>query len=220
MPVRLHHIVVDAHDLPGLARFWTQPLGWKVLSERENEIVIRTDENAPAGRCFMPVTDPKTVKNRVHLDLTSSAADRDQEIDRLLALGARRAGIGQTGAEFWTVLADPEGNEFCVVRPKVKTRSGTPPYQPPDANLARWDVSPDLFAVGVVLYQLLCDGHHPYPDKTPMVDEPVIDPRTIHSDLNPELAEFLAKACASANSDRFPTAVEMQLALHKVRADL
>ncbi len=53
-------------------------------------IVIGTDENAPVGMCFMPVTDPKTVKNRVHLDLTSSAADRDQEIDRLLALG--RAG--------------------------------------------------------------------------------------------------------------------------------
>ena len=90
MPVRLHHIVIDAHDLPGLARFWTQALGWKVLSEREREIVIGTDENAPVGMCFMPVTDPKTVKNRVHLDLTSSAADRDQEIDRLLALG--RAG--------------------------------------------------------------------------------------------------------------------------------
>jgi hypothetical protein len=59
--------------------------------------------------CFMPVTDPKAVKNRVHLDLTSSAADRDREIDRLLALGARRVDIGQTGAESWTVLADPEG---------------------------------------------------------------------------------------------------------------
>jgi hypothetical protein len=68
--------------------------------------------------CFMPVTDPKRVKNRVHLDLTSGAADRDQEIDRLLALGARRVDIGQTGAESWTVLADPEGNEFCIVRPK------------------------------------------------------------------------------------------------------
>jgi hypothetical protein len=66
----------------------------------------------------MPVSDPKTVKNRVHLDLTSSPEDRDQEIDRLFALGARRADIGQTGAESWTVLADPEGNEFCVVRPK------------------------------------------------------------------------------------------------------
>jgi predicted enzyme related to lactoylglutathione lyase len=118
MPVRLHHIVVDAHDLPGLARFWTQALGWKVLSEREDEIVIGTDENAPVGICFMPVTDPKAVKNRVHLDLTSSAADRDQEIDRLLALGARRVDIGQAGAESWTVLADPEGNEFCIVRPK------------------------------------------------------------------------------------------------------
>jgi hypothetical protein len=59
MPVRLHHIVAGAHDLPGLARFWTQALGRKVLSERENEIVIGTDENAPAGMCFMPVSDPK-----------------------------------------------------------------------------------------------------------------------------------------------------------------
>jgi hypothetical protein len=118
MPVRLRRIVVDAHDLPGKARFWTQALAWKILSERENEIVIGTDENAPAGMCFMPVTDPKTIKNRVHLGLTTSTADRDQEIDRLLALEARRADIGQTGAESWTVLADPEGNEFCVVRPK------------------------------------------------------------------------------------------------------
>jgi predicted enzyme related to lactoylglutathione lyase len=118
MPVRLHHIVIDAHDLPGLARFWTQALGWKVLSQRENEIVIGTAEDAPVGICFMPVTDRKTVKNRVHVDLTSSAADRDQEIERLLMLGARRVDIGQTGEESWMVLADPEGNEFCVVRPK------------------------------------------------------------------------------------------------------
>src|SRR5580704_19029051 len=94
------------------------PMPGTALSERKNEIVIGTDENAPVGMCFMPVTDPKTVKNRMHLDLTSSAADRAQEIDRLLALGARRVDIGQTGAESWTVLADPEGNEFCVVRPK------------------------------------------------------------------------------------------------------
>ena len=54
----------------------------------------------------------------MRLDLTSSVADRDQEIGRLLAPGARRGGIGQAGAESWTVLTDPEGNEFCVVRPK------------------------------------------------------------------------------------------------------
>jgi predicted enzyme related to lactoylglutathione lyase len=118
MPVTLHHIVVDAHDLPGLARFWTQALDWRVLSEREREIVIGPGENAPVGVCFMPVTEEKTVKNRVHLDLTTGADDRDEEIERLLALGARRVDIGQTGAESWTVLADPEGNEFCVVRPK------------------------------------------------------------------------------------------------------
>jgi len=118
MPVRLHHIVIDAHDLPTLARFWTQALGWKVLSEREREIIIGTDENAPVGICFMPVTDQKIVKNRVHLDITTEAQDRDQEIDRLLGLGAQRADIGQTGKESWTVLADPEGNEFCVIRPK------------------------------------------------------------------------------------------------------
>jgi predicted enzyme related to lactoylglutathione lyase len=118
MPVRLHHIVIDTHDLPGLARFWTQALGWQVLSEREDEIVIGTDENAPVGICFMPVADRKIVKNRVHLDITTAAEDRDREIERLLALGACRADIGQTGAESWTVLADPEGNEFCVIRPK------------------------------------------------------------------------------------------------------
>ena len=118
MPVRLHHIVIDAHHLPKLARFWTQALGWKVLSEREREIVIGTDENAPVGICFMPVTDQKIVKNRVHLDITTEAQDRDQEIDRLLGLGAQRVDVGQTGKESWTVLADPEGNEFCVIRPK------------------------------------------------------------------------------------------------------
>jgi predicted enzyme related to lactoylglutathione lyase len=119
MPVTLHHVVVDARDLPKLARFWTQALGWTVLSERAREIVIGPDANAPVGICFMPVTDPKTVKNRVHLDLTTSAADRDKEIERLIALGARRVDIGQTGSESWTVLADPEGNEFCVIRPKT-----------------------------------------------------------------------------------------------------
>jgi len=71
----------------------------------------------------MPVTGAKTVKNRVHLDLTTGADDRDAEIERLLGLGALRVDIGQTGAESWTVLADPEGNEFCVVRPK-KTLTG------------------------------------------------------------------------------------------------
>jgi predicted enzyme related to lactoylglutathione lyase len=119
MPISLHHIVIDAHDLPSQARFWSEVLGWRILSEREREIVIGPAENAPMGICFMPVTDHKVVKNRLHLDLTSAAEDREAEIARLLALGARRADVGQSGSESWTVLADPEGNEFCVVRPKA-----------------------------------------------------------------------------------------------------
>jgi predicted enzyme related to lactoylglutathione lyase len=118
MPVAVHHIVIDAHDLPGLARFWAAALNWQVLSEREREIVIGPDVNAPVGICLMPAAERKTVKNRLHLDLTTSADDRNAEIDRLIGLGARRVDIGQTGDESWTVLADPEGNEFCVVRPK------------------------------------------------------------------------------------------------------
>ena len=60
MPVRLHHIVIDAHDLPALARFWTQALGWRILSERDLEIVIGPDQTGPVGICFMPVTDSTT----------------------------------------------------------------------------------------------------------------------------------------------------------------
>ncbi|HTS97770.1 MAG TPA: serine/threonine-protein kinase [Streptosporangiaceae bacterium] len=102
----------------------------------------------------------------------------------------------------------------------VHTQSGTPPYQPPDAGLTRWDVSIDLFAIGVLLYQLLCDGHHPYPHAMPVPDQPVIDPRAVRSDLNSDLAEFLIKACAPANVDRFSTAAEMLTALRGIRADL
>jgi hypothetical protein len=102
----------------------------------------------------------------------------------------------------------------------VRTQSGTPSYQPPDAGLARWDVSTDLFAVGVVLYQLLGNGHHPFPNAMPMADEPVIDPRTIRFDLDSDLADFLLEACAPARADRFSTAAEMLTALRSIRAEL
>jgi predicted enzyme related to lactoylglutathione lyase len=123
MALSLHHVVIDARDLPGLARFWSQVLGWKILSEREREVVIGTDVDAAVGICLMPAGDEKkSVKNRVHLDLNpggdAGPDDREAEIRRILALGARRVDIGQTGDESWTVLADPEGNEFCVLRPK------------------------------------------------------------------------------------------------------
>ncbi|MET7571512.1 VOC family protein [Streptomyces sp. NPDC005492] len=117
MAVSLHHVVVDAHDLPGLARFWCRVLDWRILSEKPREVVIGTDESAGTGICFMPAGEPKTVKNRLHLDLAPD--DQDAEVERILALGARRVDIGQGEAVRWVVLADPEGNEFCVLRPKA-----------------------------------------------------------------------------------------------------
>jgi hypothetical protein len=102
----------------------------------------------------------------------------------------------------------------------VRTQSGTPPYQPPDAASTRWDVSTDLFGVGVLLYQLLCDGRHPFQNAMPMAGQPVIDPRTIRPDLGPGLAGFLIKACDPANANRFATAAEMRHALRDIRTNL
>jgi hypothetical protein len=102
----------------------------------------------------------------------------------------------------------------------VHTQSGTPPYQPPDAGLDRWDVSTDLFAVGVLLYRLLGNGHHPFPHAMPMAGVPVTDPRTIRPDLDRALAGFLVKACAPASADRFATAADMRAALRDIRAGL
>ncbi len=96
----------------------------------------------------------------------------------------------------------------------VHTLSGTPPYQAPDlvAGVDRWEVSPDLFAVGVVLYELLCHAH-PYPDRQPRTDARPRDPREHRPDLAPALAELLVKACAPYRDERFQTAVEMRAEL-------
>lgn len=118
----IRSITVDCTDPYRQALFWSEVTGWPEDPDDPNR------PGDPEGRIvdphgvsllFIPVPEGKTVKNRVHLDLTTSAADRDAEIERLLALGARRVDIGQTGEESWTVLADPEGNEFCVIRPKT-----------------------------------------------------------------------------------------------------
>ncbi len=102
----------------------------------------------------------------------------------------------------------------------VNTVSGTPPYQPPDANLTRWDVSTDLFAVGVTLYELLCDGQHPYAQARPMLDVEPRDPRQFRKDMNEGLAEFLLRACANDRNERFQAAAEMKSALEAVRVSL
>ncbi|GAA3827185.1 VOC family protein [Streptomyces phyllanthi] len=116
MAVSLHHIVVDAHDLPALAGFWCRVLDWRVLCEADEGIVIGAHEHAAPGLCFVPVSERKTVKNRLHIDLAPD--DQAAEVDRVLALGARRVDVGQGDDATWVVLADPEGNEFCVLRPQ------------------------------------------------------------------------------------------------------
>ncbi|MFF2732102.1 VOC family protein [Streptomyces sp. NPDC058008] len=117
MAVRLYQLAVDAHDLPSLARFWCAVLDWQVLFEDEDEVVIGADASALPGMCFLPVPEGKTVKNRLHIDLAPD--DLSTEVERIIALGARRVDVGQSTDVTWVVLADPEGNEFCVLRPKT-----------------------------------------------------------------------------------------------------
>ena len=127
MTTRLVHLVIDAAEPGRLARFWAAALGWEVAAEEGDEVDVwpvgfSYPDPAALPLVFVPVPEPKTGKNRVHLDLASeSAADQADSVARLLALGAVPADIGQ-GDVPWVVLADPEGNEFCVLSPR-----GSPP---------------------------------------------------------------------------------------------
>jgi hypothetical protein len=128
MALRLYTVVIDCHDIAAQARWWAQTLGWKIIYEDPHEVVVipqamtadpigRLEDWLAAGQgmVFVPVPEGKTVKNRLHLDLAPhSSQDREAEIDALVARGATRLDIGQ-GEVSWTVLADPEGNEFCVL---------------------------------------------------------------------------------------------------------
>jgi predicted enzyme related to lactoylglutathione lyase len=123
MPTRLVHLVADAADPPRLARFWAEALRWEIADEAPTEVDVwppgyTYPDPVALPLVFVPVPEPKTGKNRVHLDLASSSAD-DQaaQVRHLLGLGATRADIGQ-GEVPWEVLADPEGNEFCVLEPR------------------------------------------------------------------------------------------------------
>ena len=105
-------LVVDAADPVALGRWWAEALGWSVVADDPEEFEIRPAPDRLPGLLFVRVPEPKTVKNRLHLDFRP--ADQRAEVDRLLALGARHADVGQ-GEQTWVVLSDPEGNEFCVL---------------------------------------------------------------------------------------------------------
>src|SRR5438874_9153827 len=112
MSLEWEQTIVDAHDPASLGRWWRDALGWVAVNEDPGEFEIRPDAKRLPGLVFVQVSDPKLNKNRLHLDFRPD--DRDAEVERMLALGATRVDVGQ-GEQSWVVLADPEGNEFCVL---------------------------------------------------------------------------------------------------------
>ncbi len=106
-------VVIDVRDAERIAQFWVEVLGWRIVERGEYGVSIGI-EGGPCEIDFRTVPDgPKTEKNRVHLDITPVSGDLVAERDRLVSLGARERDVGQ-GQRRWYVLADPEGNEFCL----------------------------------------------------------------------------------------------------------
>ncbi len=117
---RFTELIVGSHDPERLAGFWAEVLGWARTGSYEHGVV---ELESPTGErptiVFVPVSDEKRAKNRIHIDVNPVDCDQGEELRRLLALGARRIDIGQ-GEQPWVVLADPEGNEFCLLRTRVE----------------------------------------------------------------------------------------------------
>src|SRR6478609_7690337 len=107
MSLEWEQVVIDCADPIALARWWSDALGWQYWVQDTDEVEVRLP-----GLIFGTVPEGKTIKNRLHLDFRPD--DRDAEVDRLLGLGASRVDVGQSDVP-WVVLADPEGNEFCVL---------------------------------------------------------------------------------------------------------
>jgi hypothetical protein len=123
MASKFTELAIDCADPAGLARFWCSVLGYEVRDEGDGIVTIgcpavTEDRNhrgpVPPTLTFARVPEGKTVKNRVHLDVSPADREQGEEVRRLLDLGARHADVGQ-GDVSWVVLADPEGNEFCVL---------------------------------------------------------------------------------------------------------
>jgi catechol 2,3-dioxygenase-like lactoylglutathione lyase family enzyme len=125
MTSRFTELVIDCHDPERLATFWCAVLDFTVIDRNEGQVEIgswvptveevRTRQMSPT-LLFVLVPEGKAVKNRLHLDVSPIDGSTDDEVVRLLGLGATRADVGQGSDRSWEVMADPEGNEFCVVR--------------------------------------------------------------------------------------------------------
>lgn len=114
MPLLLEALDIDCAEPAPLARFWAEALDYKIdPSDDPDEIMVSPKTGTGTPLLFLRVPEGKTIKNRLHLDLRPE--DQAAEVERLIGLGARRVDIGQ-GSPTWIVLADPEGNEFCILR--------------------------------------------------------------------------------------------------------
>lgn len=117
MSLEWEQVIVDSARPAELGLWWAKALGWVVTLEADDEFEIRSTPDRLPGLVFVPVADSKATKNRLHLDFRPD--DPAAEVERMIALGARRVDVGQ-GERPWTVLEDPEGNEFCVLGPRKK----------------------------------------------------------------------------------------------------
>lgn len=125
MTSRFSELAIDCHDTELVANFWCEALGYRIIDRDGDLIEIGAGPWSPGAIhaapvpptiVFAKVPESKTVKNRVHIDLSPIDGSTEDEAQRLEKLGARRIDIGQ-GDVRWIVMADPEGNEFCVLRP-------------------------------------------------------------------------------------------------------
>jgi catechol 2,3-dioxygenase-like lactoylglutathione lyase family enzyme len=123
MACRISELVIDCRDPQRLAEFWCEVLGFVVLDTEDDGSVEIGPRDGGGGLqptlVLSPSTDPKAGKLPLHIDVSPTDRDQDAELDRLLGLGARPVDIGQTGEEPWHCLADPEGNEFCLLRTRL-----------------------------------------------------------------------------------------------------
>ncbi|MGW3297019.1 VOC family protein [Streptomyces xiamenensis] len=125
MACRISELILDVADPERLAAFWSEVLGYVELGrEDDGSIEIGPPDTGFGGPqptlVLSPTTDPQPQKLRLHIDVNATDRDQDAELERLLALGAQRADVGQTGEESWHVLADPEGNVFCLLRKRLQ----------------------------------------------------------------------------------------------------
>jgi hypothetical protein len=120
MSSRLAVIAIDAVRPRVVADFWCAVLGWQVVEEDGDGISIAPPDGSSPTIDVFAVPEAKTVKNRLHFDLRADGTTTSEELERLLALGARRADVGQGADVSWVVLEDPEGNEFCLLSRSVQ----------------------------------------------------------------------------------------------------